>query len=132
MQAIYISVLPAEPRYKLLKSNVISESKHTVKLKNGSVIRKSAVAVKPKNTLPKKQKPATLKEMLASAKEGAIESPKSKRPKDKQPVPVATYQSESSDSKDYRSLNIIAARLPVEVSARLEAIARDKVQVAVD
>ena len=110
-------------RYKLLKSNVTSESKHTVKLKNGSGIRKSAVAVKPKNTLPKKQKPATLKEMLASAKKGAIESPKSKRPKAKQPVPVATYQSESSDSEDYRPLNIIPARLPVEVSARLEAIA---------
>ena len=57
-------------RYELLKSNVISDSKHTFKLKNGSVIRKSAVAVKPKKTLPKKWKPATLKEMLASAKKG--------------------------------------------------------------
>ena len=57
-------------RYKLLKSNVISESKHTIKLKNGSVLRKSAVAVKLKKTLPKKRKPATLKEMLASAKKG--------------------------------------------------------------
>ena len=57
-------------RYKLLKSNVISESEHTIKLKNGSVHRKSAVAEKPKPILPKKQKPATLKEMLSSAKKG--------------------------------------------------------------
>ena len=57
-------------RYKLLKSNVISESKHNIKLKNGSVIRKSAVAVKPKNTLPKKRKPATLKEMLLVRRRG--------------------------------------------------------------
>ena len=78
-------------RYKLLKFKVISESKHTIKLKNGSVIRKSAVAVKPKNTLPKKRKPTTLREMLLSAKKGAIESPKSKRPKAKQQVPVATF-----------------------------------------
>ena len=63
-------------RYKLLKSNVISESKHTIKLKNGSVVRKSAVAVKPKPTLPIKRKLATLKEMLSSSKKGAIESPK--------------------------------------------------------
>ena len=110
-------------RYKLLKSNVISESKHTIKLKNGSVIRKSAVALKPKNTLHKKRNPATLKEMLLSAKKGAIESPKSKRPKAKQQVPVATFQSDSSDSEDYRPLNIIPARLPVEVLARHEAIA---------
>ena len=68
-------------RYKPLKFNVISESKHTIKLKNGSVLRKSAVAVKPKPNLPKKRKPATLKEKLSSAKKGAIESPKSKRPK---------------------------------------------------
>ena len=43
-------------RYKLLKSNVISESKHTIKLKNGSVLRKNALAVKPKKTLPKETK----------------------------------------------------------------------------
>ena len=46
-------------RYKLLKSNVISESEHTLKLKNGSVLRKSAVAGKPKPNLPKKRKSAT-------------------------------------------------------------------------
>ena len=109
-------------RYKLLKSNVISESKHTIKLKNGSVIRESAVAVKPK-ILPKKRKPATLKEMVASEKKGAIESPKSKRPKAKQALPVATYQSESSDSEVYQPLKIIPAELSVEISARHEAIA---------
>ena len=85
-------------RYTLLKSNVISESKHTIILKNGSVLRKSAVAVKPKKTQPKKRKSATLQEMLASAKKKAIVSPKSKRPKAKQPSPVAADQSESSDS----------------------------------
>ena len=109
--------------YKHLKSHVISETKHTLKLKNGSVLRKSAVAVKPKNILPKKRKPATLKEMLLSAKKGAIESPKSKRPRATKRVPVATYQSDSSDSEDYRPLNITPARLPVEVMARQEAIA---------
>ena len=51
-------------RYKFLKSHVISKSKLTIKLKNGSVIRKSAVAVKSKNILPKKRKPATLKEVV--------------------------------------------------------------------
>ena len=101
----------------------MSESKHTIKLKNGSVIRKRAVAVNPKKTLPKKRKPATLKKMLASAKKGALAIPKSKRPKAKQPVPVAIYQSESSDSEDYQPLKIIPARLPVEISARHEAIA---------
>ena len=110
-------------RYKLLKSNVIAESKHTIKLKNGSVLRKSVVAAKPKKTLPKKRKPATLKDMLASAKKGAIESPKSKRPKAKQPAPIATYRSESSDSEDHQPLKNIPARLPVEISARHEAIA---------
>ena len=65
-------------RYKLLKSNVFSESKHTIKLKNGSVLRKSAVSEKQKPILPKKRKPATLKEMLSSAKKGVVESPKSK------------------------------------------------------
>ena len=82
-------------RYRLLKSNVISESRHTIKLKNGPVLRKSAAAVKPKKTLPKKRKPATLKEMLASAKKGATKSPKSKWPKAKQPAPIAAYQSET-------------------------------------
>ena len=110
-------------RYKLLKSIVISESKQTIKLKNGSVLSKSAVAVKPKPTLPKKRKPATLKEMLSSAKKGAIESPKSKRPKAKQQVPVASFQSDSSDSEDHQPLKIIPARLPIEVLARHEAIA---------
>ena len=110
-------------RYKLLKTNVISESEHTIKLKNGSVLSKSAVAVKPKPTLPKKRKPATLKELLSSAKKGAIESQKSKRPKAKQQVPVAIFQCDSSDSEDYQPLNIIPARLPVEVLARHEAIA---------
>ena len=57
-------------RYKLLKFKVISESKHTIKLKNVSVHRKNAAAVKTKKTLSKKRKPATLKEMLASAKKG--------------------------------------------------------------
>ena len=79
--------------------------------------------MKPKNILPKKRKPATLKEMLLSAKKGAIESPKSRRPRATQRVPVAIYQSDSSDSEDYRSLNIKPARLPVEVMARQEAIA---------
>ena len=110
-------------RYKLLKSDVISESEHTITLKNGSVLRKSAVAGKRKPTLPKKRKPATLKEMLSSAKKGAIESPKSKRPKAMQNVSVATFQSDSSDSEDYQPLNIIPARLPIEVLARHEAIA---------
>ena len=73
---------------------------------------------KPKKTLPKKRKPATLKEKPASAKKGAIESPKSQRPKAKQPPPIAAYQSESSDSEDHQP-----ARLPVEISARHEAIA---------
>ena len=82
-------------RYKLLKSHVISESKHALKLKNGSVLRKSAVAVKPKIIPPKKRKPATLKEMLSSAKKEAIESPKSKWPRPKRQVPVATFQSDS-------------------------------------
>ena len=109
--------------YKLLKSNVISESEHTIKLKNGSVLRKSAVAVKPKPNLPKKRKPATLKEMLSSAKKRAVESPKSKRAKAMQNVPVATFQSDSSDSEHYQPLNIIPARLPIEVLARHEAIA---------
>ena len=110
-------------RYKLLKSHVISESKHILKLKNGSVLRKSAVAVMPKNMLPKKRKPATFKEMLSSAKKGAIESPKSKRPIAKQQKPVVTFHSDNSDSEDYRPLNITPARLPVEVMARQEAIA---------
>ena len=110
-------------RYKLLKPNIISESEHTIKLKNGSVLRKSAVAGKPKPNLPKKRKPATLKEMLSSAKKGAVESPKSKRPKAMQNVSVATFQSDSSDSEDYQPLNIIPARLPIEVLARHEAIA---------
>ena len=61
--------------------------------------------------------------MLSSAKKGAIESPKSKRPRAKQHVAVATYQSDSSDSEDYRPLNITPARLPVEVMARQGAIA---------
>ena len=110
-------------RYKLLKSNVISESKHTIKLKNGSVLRKSAVAEKQKPILPKKRKPATLTEMLSSAKKGAVERPKSKRPKAMKKVSVATFQSDSSDSEDYQPLNIIPARLPIEVLARHEAIA---------
>ena len=110
-------------RYKLLKSDVISELEHTIKLKNGSVLRQSAVAGKPKPTLLKKRKPATLKEMLSSAKKGAIESPKSKRLKAMQNVSVATFQSDSSDSEDYQPLNIIPARLPIKVLARHEAIA---------
>ena len=110
-------------RYKLFKPNVISESEHTIKLKNGSVLRKSAVAGKPKPNLPKKRKPATLKEMLSSAKKEAVESPKSKRPKAMQNVSVATFQSDSSDSEDYQPLNIIPARLPIEVLARHESIA---------
>ena len=36
---------------------------------------------------------------------------------------MATYQSESWDREDYRTLNIIPARQPVEVSARHEAMA---------
>ena len=59
----------------------------------------------------------------SECEEGAIESPKSKRPKAKQPVSVATHQSVSSDSEDYQPLNIIPVRLPVEVLARHEAIA---------
>ena len=109
-------------RYKLLKSNVISESEHTLKLKNGSVLRKSAVASKPKPDLPKKRKPATLKDMLASAKKGAVVSPKSKRAKTTRTVQVATFESDSSDTEDNRPLNI-PARLPVEMLARREAIA---------
>ena len=62
-------------RYKLLKSNVISESEQTIKLKNGSVLRKSAVAGKPKPNLPKKRKSATLKDMLSSAKKGQSRAP---------------------------------------------------------
>ena len=76
------------------------------------------MAGKPKPNLPKKRKSATLKEMLSSAKKGAIESPKSKRPKARQQVSVATFQSDSSDSEDYQPLNIIPPRLPVEVLAR--------------
>ena len=110
-------------RYKLLTSNVISESEHTIKLKNVSVLRKSAVAGKPKPNLPKKRKPATLKEMLSSAKKGAVESPKSKRPKAMQNVSVATFHSDNWDSEDYQPSNIIPARLPIEVLARHEAIA---------
>ena len=79
------------------------------------------MAEKPKPILPKKRKPATLKEMLSSAKKGAVESPKSKRPKAMQKVSVATFQSDSSDSEDYQPLNIIPARLPIEVLARHEA-----------
>ena len=81
------------------------------------------MAVKPKPNLPKKRKPATLMEMLTSAKKGAVESPKSKRAKAMQNVSVATFQSDSSDSEDYQPLNIILARLPIEVLARHEAIA---------
>ena len=110
-------------RYKLLKSNVISESEHTLKLKNGSVLRKSAVASKPKPNLPKKRKPATLKDMLASARKGAVVSPKSKRAKAMQTVQVATFESDGSDTEDYQPLNIIPARLPVEMLARREATA---------
>ena len=109
-------------RYKLLKSNVISESEHTFKLKNGSVLRKSAVASKPKHDLPKKRKPATLKDMLASAKRGAVVSPKSKRAKTTQTVQLATFESDSSDTEDNLPLNI-PVRLPVELLARREAIA---------
>ena len=61
--------------------------------------------------------------MLVSAKKGVIESPKSKRPKAKQQVPVATFESDSSESEHYRPFKIIPARLPVEVSARHEEIA---------
>ena len=109
-------------RYKLLKSNVISESEHTLKLKNGSVLRKSAVASKPKPDLPKKRKPATLKDMLASAKKGAVVSPKSKKAKTTRTVQVATFESDSSDTEDDQPLNI-PARLPVDMLARREAIA---------
>ena len=117
-------------RYNILKSNVISESKHTIKLKNGSVLRKSAVAVKPKKTLPKKRKPATLKEMLANAKKGAIEKPKSKRPKANKPPPLVACQSESSDSEDHQPLRTLPARLPVEILEGMRQSRQDKEQVA--
>ena len=81
------------------------------------------MAGKPKPNLPKKRKSATLKEMLSSAKKRAVDSPKSKRPEAMQNVSVATFQSDSSDSEDYQPLNIIPARLPIEVLARHEAIA---------
>ena len=55
-------------RHKLFKANVVSESKQTIKMKNGSVLRKTAVAVKPKP--PKKRTPATVTKMLVSAKRG--------------------------------------------------------------
>ena len=54
---------------------------------------------------------------------GAIESPKSKRPKAKQPPPIAACQSESSVSEDHQPLRTLPARLPVEISARHEATA---------
>ena len=54
--------------------------------------------------------------MLASAKKGAIESPKSKRPKAKQTSPIAVDQSESSDSEDYQPLHSLPVRLLVEIS----------------
>ena len=49
-----------------------------------------------------------------------------------QKVSVATFQSDSSDSEDYQPLNIISARLPIEVLARHEErLRRDKAQAAV-
>ena len=110
-------------RYELLKSNVVSESEHTIKLKHGPVLRKSAVAVGPKQTPPKKRKPVTVTEMLASAKRGVIRSPNSKKPKTAniQPSLIAEL-SDSSDSKDHQPLHSIPLRLPVEFEARQEAI----------
>ena len=40
-----------------------------------------------------------------------------------QKISVATFQSDSSDSEDYQRLNIIPARLPIEVLARHETVA---------
>ena len=94
------------------------------------MLRKSAVAVKPKKTLPKKRKPATLKKMLASAKKGAIESPKSKRPKAKQPAPIATNQSESSDSDDYQPLKLYQHDYHSIFLKGRKQLRRDKDQVA--
>ena len=102
---------------------MVSESEHTIKLKHGPVLRKSAVAVGPKQTPPKKRKPVTVTEMLASAKRGVIRSPNSKKPKtvNIQPSLIAEL-SDSLDSKDHQPLHSIPLRLPVEFEARQEAI----------
>ena len=99
-------------RYKLLKSNIVSECEHTIKAKNGSVLRKSTVAVKPKKTLTEK---------LASAKKGVTRSPKSKLSKTVKSKPAMI--AESSDSSDHQPLHSLPVRLPVEIEAREEAIA---------
>ena len=57
-------------RYRILKSNIVSESKHTIKLKSVCVLSKSAVTMKPKPAVTKKRKPATITEMVAGAKPG--------------------------------------------------------------
>ena len=41
-------------RYKPLKSNIINQSDHTIKMSNGAVLKKSGVALK-RTTIPKKR-----------------------------------------------------------------------------
>ena len=46
-------------RYKSLKSSIINQSEHTIKMSNGAVLRKSGVALKRTNT-PKKRAPGQI------------------------------------------------------------------------
>ena len=46
-------------RYKPLKSSIINQSEHTIKMSNGAVLRKSGVALKRTNT-PKKRAPGQI------------------------------------------------------------------------
>ena len=46
-------------RYKPLKSNIINQSEHTIKMSNGAVLRKSGVALK-RTTIQKKRAPGQI------------------------------------------------------------------------
>ena len=62
-------------------------------------------------------------EIFASAKQGVIRSPNSKKPKIVQVKPsLITEPSDSLDSEAYQQLHSISLRLPVEFEARQEAI----------
>ena len=89
------------------------------------MLRKSAVAMKPKSTIPKKQKMVIITEMFASERWGIRRSPKSKRSKttQSQKARAIIEPSKDSDSEDNRALDTIPLRLSVKISAREEGVA---------